>query len=124
MAKIYFSRLIVMMLIALCCLVGVAQSFNDPMRPVVYQPVTNKAQTAPQEIDTSNWVLSAVLISEARTVALVNGRALQVGDSLEGFQLIQIATDRVVLQKNKTKIVLTRAGAELIDRSAVEGSRK
>ncbi len=124
MAKIYFFRLIVMILIALCCLVGVAQSFNDPMRPVAYQPVTNKAQPAPPEIDTSHWVLSAVLISASRTVALVNGRALQVGDSLEGFQLTQIATDRVVLQRNKTKIVLTRAGAELIDRSAAEGSRK
>jgi hypothetical protein len=54
--------------------------------------------------------LSAVLLAVDRRVAVINGKSLQLGDRLEGYQLIEIFPDRVLLQKNKTKVLLRRSG--------------
>ena len=104
----------------LFCIAGkglAAQSsqFVDPMRPVRYQASAGKASVTEKKVrtDTKDWKLTAVLISAGRSVAVINGTSLQEGEQLEDYRLIQIGTDKVVLNNKQEKLVLRRAGTGL-----------
>ena len=99
--------------------------FDDPLRPPSYRyiaPAENQ-EFSPQ-VDTSGWILSAVLRSATRTIAVVNGKVMKVGDLLEGYRVTSIMADRVVLEKGKGKVILTRVGTGFKKDSTAEGNRK
>lgn len=88
----------------------------DPLRPSRFQApetvpsapsVTKKAE------EVSSWQFTTVLISNERSVAVINGQAFQVGDVLEGYRLVEIFTDKVVFKNSQGKRVLKRAGTGL-----------
>lgn len=88
----------------------------DPLRPLRYQsplPVPKTTQAAKDAVDTKSLSLTAVLISDQRSVAIINGASFQIGDSLEGYQIVRIYADRVVLKKKSKKRVLWRVGTGL-----------
>ena len=86
----------------------------DPMRPVHYQNQVNKKVAEKQvQVKTREWHLTTVLMSQARSVAVINGKTLQVGEQLEGYKLVQIRSDRVILKNKQEKLVLRRAGTGL-----------
>ncbi len=103
-------------LIILCVLVFwsnqavIAEQLIDPMRPANYRAQQSPGPVEKDEIDTSSWKLTAVLTSFKRQVAVVNGRCLQQGDSLEGFTVRKIQKDRVFMQNGTKKVVLRRTG--------------
>jgi len=87
----------------------------DPMRPVHYQNQTNKKSVVEKQVQvkTREWHLTTVLMSQGRSVAVINGKTLQVGEQLEGYKLVQIRSDRVILKNKQEKLVLRRAGTGL-----------
>ena len=112
------NRLWVLLLV--CCALGAwpasrahAEQLVDPMRPSEYKAPQPQRPLAQAETDTSSWKLTAVITAADRRVAVVNGRSLQRGDSVDGFTVRNIFSDRVVLQKAERKVVLRRAGTGL-----------
>jgi len=97
-----------------------ASRLQDPMRPShVPSNVEKKAVEK-----TSEWRLSAVLLSADRSVAVINDRAMSLGDRIDGYKLIQVDADRVVLVRNKKTVVLRRPGTGLKMISAPYGAEK
>ncbi|MEE4253216.1 MAG: hypothetical protein V2I50_04140 [Desulfuromusa sp.] len=103
--------------------------FVDPMRPSLYQNQANKRSVTEEQVQvsTAGWELTAVLLSPGRSVAVINGKSLQVGEQLEGYRLIQIQSDRVTLRNKQGKLVLRRAGTGLkkvsVNRGIGKGSK-
>ena len=101
--------------------VGVAgaAAFSDPMRPLDYRTATvdTGTDTTNEKKKTDSWKLTAVLLSDKRSVAVVNGQSLQLGDVLEGYTLMGIYKDRVVLNGKGKKLVLERSGTGLKKKS-------
>lgn len=106
-----------------------ADQFVDPMRPVAYQSQTHKSPVAEKQaqVKTRDWQLTAVLTSQGRSIAVINGTSLQLGEQLEGYELVQIYSDRVMLKNKQEKLVLRRAGTGLkkvsINRGTGKGSK-
>lgn len=88
-----------------------AEQLADPMRPPGFKKrqVPAPVKVGP-EVKTSDWVLSAVLTSSHRSVAVVNGKPYQRGDVLSGFKVVDIEADRVVLKKGNKRVLLRRSG--------------
>ena len=85
----------------------------DPMRPLrgapgIVKPVKGENQPVKESLR-----LSAVLISEQRSVAVINGKSLQKGERINGYKLVLIRPDRVELCGKAGKRILRRAGTGL-----------
>jgi len=103
---------------------AVAESLRDPLRPLGYQSSGQGSKQRQQvKAKTAEWHLDGVLIASDRSVAMINGRALQIGDLLEGYKLVKIEQTRVTLKRKKQKVVLHRSGTGLKKASA-EDARK
>lgn len=90
------------------------QQLTDPMRPQRYQAPQKSAPIKTQKaVKTDTWKLSTVLTSADRKVALINGKPFQIGDLLEGYRIVEIRSDRVVLKNDKSKVLLRRSGTGL-----------
>ena len=110
----------VLFMLLLFCLVGegfaaTVGQLVDPMRPVHYQNQVNKKSAVKKQVQvkTREWYLTTVLISQGRSVAVINGKPLQVGEQLEDYELVQIRSDQVILKNKQEKLVLRRAGTGL-----------
>ena len=103
--------------------------FVDPMRPSHYQNQSNKRTVVEKhlQVKTGSWELTAVLLSPGRSIAVINGKSLQLGEQLEGYKLIQIQSDQVTLRNKQEKLVLRRAGTGLkkvsVNRGIGKGSK-
>ncbi|MDX2493508.1 MAG: hypothetical protein QNK27_00915 [Desulfuromusa sp.] len=130
MAKIL--RIVLMLLlfgVAGNCCAATAEKFVDPMRPLHYQtPAAKKTAMGKKiQVNTKSWQLTAVLISAGRSVAVINGKSLQVGAQLDGYKLVRIDSDQVVLKNKQRTLTLRRAGTGLkkmsTDRDIRKGSK-
>lgn len=105
-AHLFALRGIVLSLLSWTIMVSSAAQTNaaaDPTQPPPLQdPVALKRVLKPG----IQWRLSAILNSGDRKVAIVNDRALLVGEKVNGAELISIATDRVVLKRGQRTIRL------------------
>jgi hypothetical protein len=115
-----------LVIMAVCVLVwsswtgeAVAAEFTDPMKPMNYTATTAGPNTdaLKEKKKTDLWTLSAVLLSDNRSVAVVNGQTLRLGDLLEGYTLTGIYQDRVVFNGKGRKLVLKRSGTGLKKKS-------
>ena len=71
--------------------IGLADGvLRDPTRP--YTAVEQRAAGSPR------FVVNAIIVSEDRRVAIVNGRRVGVGSSLSGARVISIDKDQLVLE--------------------------
>ena len=103
MAKFFRILLTVLLLIlAVESFAAQLDQFVDPMRPVRYQTSvansTSMKKNNQKLVDTKAWQLTAVLISAERSVAVINGKPLQEGEILNGFRLVRIMPDQVLLK--------------------------
>jgi len=107
------TMLSLLLLIVVPCL-GWAQSsagLVDPLRPSHYRPPPQvEAPSGSEQIDVlrQQFQLTAILKSSHRAMAVINGRPLQVGQTLNDFRLAEIGTDYVVLRKGEHKLTLYR----------------
>ncbi|HEX5421811.1 MAG TPA: general secretion pathway protein GspB [Gammaproteobacteria bacterium] len=74
---------------------------KDPMRP--YAP----SNAAPDRAEGSQrYVLTMVLVAASRRIAVVNGKVLQEGDSVDGAKVVRIEPQRVDLERGKQSVRL------------------
>ena len=72
------------------------EALRDPTRP--YSPVKGFRASSP------SFVVNAIIISPERRVAIVNGRRVAVGGSLDGATVIAIEKDHLILETGGTRI--------------------
>lgn len=72
---------------------------RDPTRPYNFQGPVASANVAYQ--------LSSILASPSRQVAIINGKPLQVGATINGAKLIRIEQQAVWLEKGGKKFSVT-----------------
>lgn len=75
-----------------------AQALRDPTRPP-----GRSAARAEAGVATGGFVLQSILTAPDRKAAVINGKVVGPGESVDGFMLIAIAEDGAVL-KNGTDI--------------------
>ena len=83
-----------------------AWTMEDPTRPSAYRAQVSVAR---------DYELQSVLLSGARRIAFVNGKALSVGDSLGSAKVVSIDRDRVILRSQGREIAL-QAGRTTVTR--------
>jgi len=83
---------------------GGPEALPDPMQPPARaRPAKRARASAP------SWRLQSVLVSPGRRVAVINGRALAVGERIHGARLVAIHPGHVVLQQGSRRIVVRLA---------------
>ena len=66
------------------------EALRDPTRP--YTAVERRAAVTPR------FDVNAIIVSDDRRVAIVNGRRVGVGSSLSGARVVSIEKDQLVLE--------------------------
>jgi len=71
--------------------------FDDPTRPPDFVAAVVSGDAAEQG---ETWTLTSILVSPQRSVAIINGKALRVGETLAGATVMKIELSGVTLQHN------------------------
>lgn len=100
-------RLLVSFLLLLAGSAG-AEALNDPTRPPARAPAPRPG--AAVVVARERLVLSSVLISPERRVAVINGRALQVGERIDDAEVVAIDLQQVRLKRHTQTVTLTLSG--------------
>lgn len=76
-------------------------TLHDPTRPAGY--------SAPAMVsnDNAQYKLSYILASSGRSVAIINGKSLSIGDTINGAQLYRISSDQVWLKKGNETFTIS-----------------
>lgn len=83
----------------------------DPLRPSHYQSQPQaEVHLDSQQIEQlrDQLQLTVILTSAKRTIAVINGRPLQVDQTINGFRLVRIGVDYVDLRKGEQTLTLHR----------------
>lgn len=91
-------NVIVSVLLLLMSSVVISVEQIDPTRPLGQVVGDQPRSTALQ--------LNSILISSGRKIAIINGKEVEVSDSVGGARVSEIHSDRVVVYRQSEKIVL------------------
>jgi len=97
--KIMLMKLI---LFFISCQSVIAMAFDDPTRPPSFRAISSETEKK----TSGSFVLSSILISPQRSVAIINGRTVQLGDWLGNFQVHSIDKTSVTLTEDREHITL------------------
>ncbi len=109
------KKIVILFLLVVTPCLGEAQpreKFVDPLQPALYQsqpPVENPLDAEHIDALRHQFQLTAILTSDQRAMAVINGRPMQVHQTIADFRLIKIGPDYVVLRKGKQRLTLHRA---------------
>lgn len=76
---------------------------EDPFRP----RVLNARRAVPTEETPPQWTLSGIVYSGDSPMAVINGRAVREGDSIDGAQVVRVERRNVILDHEGRRITLT-----------------
>jgi MSHA biogenesis protein MshK len=76
-----------------------AQALNDPMRP----PAVSSERETPAA---GSSRLQSVLISPTRSIAVIDGRAVKLGEQVGDAKLVAISPSEVILQRGAERETL------------------
>lgn len=85
------------MFISMLCICDVILAMEDPFRPPGYKE-KNSLQNISSKSKT--WYVNQILTSGNRRIAIINNRAVKVGDKVSGAKVIEIMPSHVVLEYN------------------------
>ncbi|MDH3614702.1 MAG: general secretion pathway protein GspB [Gammaproteobacteria bacterium] len=88
--------ILVLLLTGFSALSHGGEMLRDPTRP--YVPYALGTADAPR------FAVNAIIVSSARRVAIVNGRRVSVGGSVDGATVITIEKDHLILEKDGERI--------------------
>ena len=91
------ERLTVLVASSLVAAAAMAQPLADPTRPAA----PGAAEMAPREA--APLRLQSVLISSARSVAVIDGRPVQVGERVGDATLVSVEPSQVTLQRGAAR---------------------
>jgi len=75
---------------------------KDPFRAVTRVRKTGPVASAPQK----EWIVAGILYNPSNPMAYVNGRAVGVGDEVEGAEIIRIERKQVTLEYRGNKFTV------------------
>ena len=90
---------------------------RDPMRPFGAVSVNGGAPA----VNGRRFALTSVLIAPTRRVAVVNGEPLQLGDVVDGAEIVAIEPGTVRLRENGTELVLSLSRRASVREPIVQG---
>ena len=93
MRTIALLQTIGMALLVVSAATAAAQTLRDPTRP---PGRTSKAEGV---VVQGGFVLQSILNSPQRKAAVINGKVVGPGESVDGFMLVAVAEDEAVLKK-------------------------
>ena len=99
------KRLLPVLLLALLALPAAAETANDPMRPPG-KALTAGAKAGKKAVS-ERYRLDSIIIGPERRQAIINGRLLGLGESIDGSKLIEVQATQVTLQVAGKPYVLT-----------------
>jgi MSHA biogenesis protein MshK len=89
------------------CMAGAEEPVvRDPLEPYRAEA---RGEAAAQ--GTPRYVLTGVVVSGTRRIAIVNGRLLQVGDRVDGAEVVHIEPDAVHLRREGREILVALGNA-------------
>jgi hypothetical protein len=91
---------------------------RDPMRP--FGAVTVNGGAA-RTVDGPRFAVTSVLIAPTRRIAVVNGKPLQLGDVVDGAEIVAIEPGTVRLRENGTELVLSLSRRASVREPIVQG---
>ena len=71
-----------------------AEALRDPTRPYAAAPV---AEPTEARAKVTRFSVTAILVSQKRRVAIVNGKRVSEGDQVDGATVVKILADRLRL---------------------------
>ncbi len=74
-----------------------AEVLRDPTRPYAVAPVVTPTTTAGAVAKATGFTVTAILVSQKRRVAIVNGKRVSEGDQVDGATVVKILADRLRL---------------------------
>lgn len=82
----------------------------DPTRPATYKTKADEpiyVEDFESGIkEKTNWILSAIRISEKDKTAIVNGKLVRVGDAIEQGKVLEIKPQSVVIDHEDKKLIV------------------
>lgn len=78
-------------------------ALGDPTRPTALHEVRAQDRAA---VKGPRWQLQSTLVAADRRVAVINGRQLRVGESVDGATVVDIRADGVTLQVDRRRMDL------------------
>jgi len=102
--QIWKPGIVVLMLTVVCGASFGGEPLRDPTRPYKAIAVTKVASP--------RFAVNAIIVSDDRRVAIVNGRRVGIGGSIDGATVISIDRDQLVLTKNGKHITARLHGGE------------
>lgn len=89
-----FSQGPILLLLALCLpQAGIAQVLGDPTAPsgaFAESMMDEHGEPVPAARPKPRWHLSSTLISDERSIAVINGQSVALGASIEGAKLLAV----------------------------------
>ena len=79
---------------------ALAATLDDPTRPPGYRLVLPHGKQA----KASSWYVNAIRISANQRMAIINGRRVKVGDTVNGAVVVEILPTKVRLRHNKKDV--------------------
>jgi len=76
------------------------EGLRDPLRPPM------AGAEAPPGPDPADWRLSSTLIAEGRRVAIINGRVVGAGQTVDGARVLEVGPGRVRLRVGETRFTI------------------
>lgn len=93
------AMLVAGLTLALFCLTSGAQPLRDPTQPPPGAFVVSKAGGKPAA--RKSMTLQTVLISPQRRTVVISGRIMSLGDTMNGYRLVEIRSAEVVMKGSK-----------------------
>jgi MSHA biogenesis protein MshK len=87
-----------LLMLMMSCVLWAARPVTDPTYPL--------SSAMGIQSTGGRWVLSSILISPTRKIAIINGQVLQRGDKIETFRIQAIEPHRVVLRNETDQKIL------------------
>ena len=100
-------RLLTMLVLLMLAAPAFADGFRDPMRPIGAAP-------APSQVARARPFKLEGIFNGATRVAIVNGRVVHEGDSVNGAVVTQILADSVVLSRAGRLTTLKLPGSDAV----------
>ncbi|MDT8386971.1 MAG: hypothetical protein RQ736_05620 [Thiogranum sp.] len=88
------SRILTLLMLAGCCGMAAAGTFQDPTRPMEPAQFFGGSDA----VDMDQLVLQSILYAPQRRVAVINGTRLREGDRLGNARVVRIEAARVLLE--------------------------
>ncbi|MEM9296483.1 MAG: hypothetical protein AAGA57_11830 [Planctomycetota bacterium] len=93
-----------------------ANPHADPFQPPAGWDIAKKAQEARDEVAPPAFTIDGVITGGAKPMAVIDGDLHRLGDTHEGWRLVDIRADRVVVQRAGARVALPAAPMPELDR--------